>query len=242
MDGDKKVIYVYGTKGGVGKSTISVNLAYALQKQGKTVSLVDLDMAGPNISTMINEDHKSKNLAMDEFQFVPEQNNGVNIISLGRLIDPDDFCFFTGKYLEGALNQIILDNNKIDTEFVIIDMPPGFGEIHRLMFSKCPGKVLLVTTPQKLSYENLRRGVFLINKMGIEILGIVENMSYFICSICGRANELFRNKQSSKINLPILTKIPFKKSIDFSSNIGVVRDPKENLEFINLASKILDLY
>ncbi|MEM4254625.1 MAG: P-loop NTPase [Candidatus Woesearchaeota archaeon] len=230
-----KIFYVYSTKGGVGKSTFSVNLAFTFKKLRKSVTLLDLDFSSPSIPRMLAGLKKIAS-RMKNFKVIPARFGGVDVVSMGFLSAPQDVSFLSGKYLEGALYQLVL-NKRWQTDVVIIDMPPGFGELHRLMFAKLSGGVILITTPQNLCYDNLLRGLTFLSKLNVPIIGYVDNMAYVRCEKCRSKNLLFCNKQVANvcIDVPKLASVPFIKNIDECSNKGMPAVlVKEKSEFANI--------
>lgn len=201
-----RVVFVYGTKGGVGKSTIAVNLAYALHMRGRSVGLVDLDLSGPNVPDLISG-IDGRLPTMDGFRIVPGSFGGVDVVSIGFFVEPHEAPFIAGKYLEGALEQILFTNHW-DQDFVVIDLPPGFHELHRMVLTRLAGEVVLITTPHVLSHQDLGRGVRFLERLGTPICGLIENMSHVHCRLCGRDSPLF---ERSDLELPVrlIAQVPF---------------------------------
>lgn len=234
----KRVIYVYGTKGGVGKTTLSINIAQALANKSKKVVLVDMDISGPNIHTLLGD--PDVEMFLEDFLIRPAQYGNLHVVSTGLIFSSKEISFFSGKYLEGLLHQMLLDNHW-DCDHIVIDMPPGFGDIHRILFGNYPGDVLLVTTPQKTSYDNLKRGVAHLKKLDINIIGVIENMAYLQCKSCHKiTNFQIQNQQ-----LPIPTfKLPF--DTDFLSKEPTtmssffVENTQSSKEFEELISMLED--
>jgi ATP-binding protein involved in chromosome partitioning len=200
---------MYGTKGGVGKSTIAVNTAYALSASGASVGLVDLDLAGPNVSNLVGGlDGTPPTMA--GFRVQPGSYGGVGVSSLGFFVAPEEAGLLTGKYLEGALEQILFHSAWDAYRYVIVDLPPGFGELHRQILTRLPARVVLITTPHVLSTQDLARGRRLIEQIGVEICGVVENMSHIACEHCGRSSRLFVSADRDGLDgLPLLARVPF---------------------------------
>ncbi|MDD4352893.1 MAG: P-loop NTPase [Candidatus Nanoarchaeia archaeon] len=212
---DKKIIYVYSTKGGVGKSTISINLAFYLKKIHKKVTLLDMDFAGPSIPLLLEKNYKNK-LKMKNFYIIPFKKNGLNISSIGFIKSPNEISFLTGKYLEGAINQFLNEELFKISDIIIVDMPPGFGEFHRYLFTNYPGKVILITIPHFLSKENLKRGLTLLKHINIPILEIIENMAYFECLNCKKKHQIF-GENITKKEFPFkIIQIPFNINLEKS--------------------------
>lgn len=238
MDGKQNFIYIYSTKGGVGKTTSSINLTFQLNKKGFRVSLIDLDFGGPNISSFFQDNPLDRDISIKDFKVVPGLYKDIEIISIGFIMEKKDFNYYTGKYLQGLIYQIFHNNNNITGDFVIIDMPPGFDDIHREMFSTFPGEVLLITIPDKLAEDNISKGIFTLEKLNIKILGIVENMSSCLCPSCGNHISLFdSNEKDSYEGIKILERIPFEKD---NKNFNKSRIVSE--KFAKLSNEIIKLY
>jgi ATP-binding protein involved in chromosome partitioning len=243
----EKVIYVYSGKGGVGKSTICVNLAYAMAKEGYEVGIFDADLSGPSLPDMVKgiEIEKPR---FDDFSIIPGKYGDVYVNSIGFISEPVEGGYWHGKYLEGALNQLLY-HDKWRVEVLLIDMPPGNSEIHRILFSKARGKALLVTTPQDLSYSDTIRGVEMLMRIGVDICGVVENMSYYTCE-CGLTKKIFEGNTEEKLckpyNINTIINLPIIPAISKSSNGGIPfivtsnKDDKEVINFRNLGKYIFN--
>lgn len=200
---------VYGTKGGVGKSTIAVNTAYALSDRGTSVGLVDLDLSGPNVQNLV-AGLVGQPPAMVDFRVHPGRYGGVDIAGLGFFVRPHEAGLLSGKYLEGALTQILFHDVWQAYDHVIVDMPPGFDDLHRQVFTRLPMRVALVTTPHVLSTQDLARGRRLLHQLSLPVLGYVENMSHFCCEFCGRSSRLFAPAGDGTLDdLDLLARVPF---------------------------------
>ncbi|MBZ3906995.1 P-loop NTPase [Streptomyces griseiscabiei] len=200
---------VYGTKGGVGKSTIAVNTAYALSDRGTSVGLVDLDLSGPNVQNLV-AGLTGRPPAMVNFRVHPGRYGGVDIAGLGFFVRPHEAGLLSGKYLEGALTQILFHDAWQAYDHVIVDMPPGFDDLHRQVFTRLPMRVALVTTPHVLSTQDLARGRRLLQQLSLPVLGYVENMSHFCCEFCGRSSRLFSPAGDGTLDdLELLSRVPF---------------------------------
>ena len=191
ISGIKQIIGVASGKGGVGKSTTAVNLALALANAGKKVALLDADIYGPSIPTMLGYEGMPIS-SKDGEHFEPFQNYGISSISIGSLIDKDTPLIWRGVKAGGALEQLARQTDWGEAELLVIDMPPGTGDIQitlsqRLDFSG----MVIVSTPQDIALIDAIKGVNMFKKAGVKILGIVENMSYFICPHCGETTQIF---------------------------------------------------
>lgn len=200
---------IYGTKGGVGKSTIAVNTAYALCALGAKVGLLDLDLYGPNVHNLVSGiDGKPPTMA--GFRVVPGSYAGVDIAGLGFFVRPHEAGLLTGKYLEGALEQLVFHDAWDSYDHVVLDLPPGFTDLHRLVFTRLSVRVALVTTPHVLSTQDLARGVRLLEQIHTPTHGLIENMSHISCEHCGLPSRLFTSSNRAEFgNIPLLASIPF---------------------------------
>lgn len=223
MDDSKVVIYVYSGKGGVGKSTVSVNLAYSYALKGLKVGLIDADLSGPSIPSLV-KGLENTPYNMDGLTVSPGIFEDVKINSVGFFSEEIDETYLEGPYLHGALHQLVF-SVEWNCQVLIVDLPPGTMEIHNELFSKLPGKVLLVSTPQEVSFSDTIRSINFIRKMDVEILGIVENMSYYNCDNCGVSEKVFEGDTRKRIcepyNIELLAEFPISRKLNFFSNKGV---------------------
>lgn len=205
-----KFVFIYGTKGGVGKSTISVNTAYAMHAAGARAGLVDLDVSGPNVPNLVTGLPGSPP-TMSSFRVQPGNYGGVDVSSLGFFVQPHEAPYLTGRYLEGAVEQLLFHDAWNGHDYVVVDLPPGFSELHRQVFSRLKGNVVLVTTPHVLSTQDLSRGKRLLGQISANIYGLVENMSHLECEHCGERSHLFRKREngSGLDDIPVLARVPF---------------------------------
>ena len=190
MSNVKNIIAVASGKGGVGKSTTAVNLALALAAEGATVGMLDADIYGPSQPMMLGISGQPKTL--DGKSMEPMENHGLQVSSIGFMIDPDEPMVWRGPMVTQALQQLLDQTNWRDLDYLIVDMPPGTGDIQLTLSQKVPVTgAVIVTTPQDIALLDARKGLKMFEKVGIPILGIVENMSTHICSNCGHAEEIF---------------------------------------------------
>ncbi|HQN64500.1 MAG TPA: iron-sulfur cluster carrier protein ApbC [Methylophilus sp.] len=186
----KNIIAVASGKGGVGKSTTSVNLALALAAEGATVGLLDADIYGPSQPQMLGISGRPDSL--DGKSMEPMQAHGIQAMSIGFLVDTDTPMVWRGPMVTGALEQLLRDTNWKDLDYLVIDLPPGTGDIQLTLAQKIPVTgAIIVTTPQDIALLDARKGLKMFEKVGIPILGIVENMSTHICSKCGHEEHIF---------------------------------------------------
>ena len=187
----KHIILVASGKGGVGKSTTAVNLALALAQQGAQVGLLDADVYGPSIPIMLGMEGERPTSA-DGKVMEPLEKFGVKVNSIGFLIDPKEAAVWRGPMASSALSQLLGETNWGELDYLIVDMPPGTGDIQLTMSQKfpCTGAVV-VTTPQNIALADAEKGVSMFNKVNIPVLGIIENMSHFECGSCGAIEHIF---------------------------------------------------
>jgi ATP-binding protein involved in chromosome partitioning len=186
----KNIIAVASGKGGVGKSTTAANLALALVAEGARVGILDADIYGPSQPMMLGIDGKPETL--DGKTMEPLENHGLQVSSIGFMIDPDEPMVWRGPIVTQALQQLLDQTNWRDLDYLIVDMPPGTGDVQLTLSQKVPVTgAVIVTTPQDIALLDARKGLKMFEKVGIPILGIVENMSTHICSNCGHAEAIF---------------------------------------------------
>ena len=186
----KNIIAVASGKGGVGKSTTSVNLALALAAEGATVGLLDADIYGPSQPQMLGISGRPE--SVDGKSMEPMQAHGIQAMSIGFLIDNDTPMVWRGPMVTGALEQLLRETNWHDLDYLVIDLPPGTGDIQLTLAQKIPVTgAIIVTTPQDIALLDARKGLKMFEKVSIPILGIVENMSTHICSNCGHEEHIF---------------------------------------------------
>jgi ATP-binding protein involved in chromosome partitioning len=231
MPNVKNIIAVASGKGGVGKSTTAVNLALALSAEGASVGLLDADIYGPSQPMMLGV--KGRPETKDGKSMEPMENHGVQVSSIGFLIDPDEPMVWRGPMVTQALQQLLEQTNWRDLDYLIVDMPPGTGDIQLTLSQKVPVTgAVIVTTPQDIALLDARKGLKMFEKVGIPILGIVENMSTHICSNCGHAEEIFGAGGGAKMcqdfNVEFLGALPLTMAIREQADSGkptVVADP-----------------
>ena len=190
MPNVKNIIAVASGKGGVGKSTTAVNLALALAAEGAAVGILDADIYGPSQPMMLGITGRPE--TNDGKTMEPLENHGLQVSSIGFMIDPDEPMVWRGPMVTQALQQLLEQTNWRDLDYLIVDMPPGTGDIQLTLSQKVPVTgAVIVTTPQDIALLDARKGLKMFEKVGIPILGVVENMSTHICSNCGHAEAIF---------------------------------------------------
>lgn len=186
----KNIIAVASGKGGVGKSTTAVNLALALRADGANVGILDADIYGPSLPRMLGI--SGQPLSEDGKTIEPMENHGVKAMSIGFLIEEDTPMIWRGPMVTQALEQLLNDTNWGDLDYLVIDLPPGTGDIQLTLSQKIPvSGAVIVTTPQDIALLDARKGLKMFEKVEVPILGVVENMSIHICSQCGHAEHIF---------------------------------------------------
>jgi ATP-binding protein involved in chromosome partitioning len=191
LPGIRNVIAVASGKGGVGKSTTAVNLALALRDEGARVGILDADIYGPSMPTMMGI-HERPEPSTDGKSMKPLENYGLQSMSVGYLIDPDQPMVWRGPMVTQALEQLLKDTHWQDLDYLVVDMPPGTGDIQLTLAQKVPVTgAVIVTTPQDIALTDARKGFKMFEKVGVPILGLVENMSTHVCSQCGHEEAIF---------------------------------------------------
>ncbi|HZJ30726.1 MAG TPA: Mrp/NBP35 family ATP-binding protein [Vicinamibacterales bacterium] len=223
LPGVKNVIAVGAGKGGVGKTTVAVNLALALAKCGSRVGLLDGDIYGPNIPLMMGINTQ---LTTDGKQIVPAEKYGVQVVSIGFLTQDDAPIIWRGPMLHGAIQQFFREVAWRDLDYLIVDMPPGTGDVALSMSQTVPvvGSIV-VTTPQQVSLSDSRRAVRMYQKLNIPTIGIVENMSYYQCTNCHHEADIFGHgggeKLATELDVPFLGRLPIYQPIREGSDAGI---------------------
>lgn len=218
----RNTIAVASGKGGVGKSTVSVNLALSLALEGARVGLLDADIYGPNIPMMMGVAHLPPPVGN---RIVPGEAHGVKLMSMGFLIQPDQPVIWRGPMLHQALRQFLADVAWGDLDYLIIDMPPGTGDVQMSLAQSTPlTGGLIVTTPQAVALSDVRKGLATFQKLDVPILGIVENMSYFIAPDTGKRYEIFGHgggqRYAAEVKVPFLGELPIDPRIAAGGDTG----------------------
>lgn len=212
LPGVKNIIAVASGKGGVGKSTTAVNLALALAAEGAQVGILDADIYGPSQPQMLGIGHERPQ-SLDGKHMEPLQAHGIQAMSIGFLVDPDTPMVWRGPMATQALNQLLKDTNWKDLDYLVIDMPPGTGDIQLTLSQQVPVTgAVIVTTPQDIALLDARKGIKMFEKVGVPVVGVVENMSIHICSKCGHEEHIFGTGGGQKLcadyNIPFLGALP----------------------------------
>lgn len=222
VPGAKNAIAVASGKGGVGKSTVAVNLAVALGKEGAKVGIIDADVYGPSLPLMMGITGKPRVVNQ---RLQPIEQWGVKVMSIGFLVDPMQALIWRGPMASGAVRQFMSDVDWGDLDYLVFDLPPGTGDIQLTLAQVIPlTGAVIVTTPQDVSLADVRKAVRMFEKVDVPILGIVENMSYFVCSHCGQREEIFDSgggrRVAEEVGVPFLGDIPVHTSIRVSGDTG----------------------
>jgi ATP-binding protein involved in chromosome partitioning len=246
LKGPKNVIAVAAGKGGVGKSTVAVNLALALARHGASVGLLDADVFGPSIPTMLGPPTKPASASADQ-KIVPAIHHGLRVISVGFFVDKDEAVVWRGPMVHRLLQQFLGDVEWGELDYLICDLPPGTGDVQLSLSQLIPiAGAVMVTTPQEVSIIDVVKGIAMFEKVEIPILGIVENMSFYTCPACGHHDEIFSHgggkRLAHEIGAPFFGEIPIDTRIRFGGDTGVpvilaAPDSENARRFMELAEK-----
>jgi len=220
----KQIILVASGKGGVGKSTTSANLALALAHGGAQVGLLDADIYGPSLPAMLGAT-KQKPVSKDGKLLEPIMAHGLSTMSLGFLVDEKDATVWRGPMASRALNQLIYETQWPALDYLIVDMPPGTGDIQLTMSSDVPvSGAIVVTTPQNLALKDAQKGISMFNKVKVPVIGVIENMSFHECENCGHHSHLFGecggDELATENKVPLLGKLPLNADIGRDIELG----------------------
>ncbi|MDM0088529.1 MULTISPECIES: iron-sulfur cluster carrier protein ApbC [unclassified Variovorax] len=232
LPGVKNIVAVASGKGGVGKSTTAVNLALALAAEGASVGLLDADIYGPSLPMMLGIDRRPD--SADGKTMTPLENHGVQVMSIGFLVDPDQAMIWRGPMATQALEQLLRQTNWKDLDYLVVDMPPGTGDIQLTLSQRVPMTgAVIVTTPQDIALLDAKKGIKMFEKVGVPILGIVENMAVHVCSNCGHVEHIFGadggKTLAAQYGMDYLGALPLDINIRLQADSGqptVVADPE----------------
>jgi len=238
LEGIKNVIAVASGKGGVGKSTTSVNLALALQKEGARVGILDADIYGPSIPRMLGIEGKPE--SSDGKSLEPMGGHGLQAMSIGFMIEEETPMIWRGPMVTQALEQLLRDTRWKSLDYLIIDLPPGTGDVQLTLAQKVPvSGAVIVTTPQDIALLDARKGLKMFEKVEVPVLGVVENMSIHICTECGHAEPIFGegggSRMSEDYNVDLLGALPLDINIRVNADSGhpsVADDPDSKASHI----------
>ena len=223
LPGVKHVIAVASGKGGVGKSTVSANLAVALAQTGATVGLMDADIYGPNIPMMMGVPDPP---AKEGDKIKPAEAHGVKIMSMGFFVPEETAIVWRGPMVHTAIQQFFRDVLWGELDYLLVDLPPGTGDAQLSLSQIVPlAGVVTVTTPQEVALYDVRKGLMMFKKVNVPLLGVIENMSFFVCGHCGERTEIFSfaggERTAQKFHVPFLGRVPLDPAIREGGDAGV---------------------
>ncbi len=246
LKGPKNVIAVAAGKGGVGKSTVATNLALALTRHGARVGLLDADVFGPSIPTMLGPPDKPAGTTAEQ-KILPAEHHGIKVISVGFFVDKNEAVVWRGPMVHRLLQQFLQDVKWGDLDYLICDLPPGTGDVQLSLSQLIPiSGAVMVTTPQEVSLIDVVKGISMFEKVEIPLLGIVENMSYYVCPACGHNDEIFSHGGGERLaretGAEFLGEIPIDARIRFGGDSGVpivssLPDSEHARTFMKVASR-----
>lgn len=231
VPGVRNILAVASGKGGVGKSTMSVNIAVALQRAGARVGLLDADIYGPSIPTLLSL--KGHQLTGEDGMILPAEHDGMKVLSIGFMLEDDTPVVWRGPMLMKALEQFLHGTKWGELDYLVIDLPPGTGDVQLSLVQMTPiAGAIVVTTPQDLALIDVKKAVRMFEKVGIPILGVIENMSYFLCPHCAGRSEIFGHggaeETCRQMGLRFLGEVPLQVELREASDEGhplVSRNP-----------------
>jgi ATP-binding protein involved in chromosome partitioning len=246
VPGIRNIVAVGAGKGGVGKSTTSVNLAVALAQKGARVGLIDGDVYGPNIPQMLGLADTPE--VSPEKRILPPQALGIKVISMGMLVPPDQPIIWRGPMLHGAVQQFMRDVEWGELDYLVVDLPPGTGDVALSMAQSVPmAGAVVVTTPQGVSVSDVRKAVGMFRQLSIPVLGVIENMSYFVCGHCSERTDIFGNgggrRMADELQIPFLGEVPIDTRVRAGGDEGrpivaEAPDAPAAKAFLDLASRV----
>ncbi len=240
----RKLIAIASGKGGVGKSTLSANLAIAIARMGRKVGLIDADVYGPSQTRLLGTDERP---TADAKRLNPVEAHGIRFLSLGQLVSPGHALAWRGPMASGALAQLI-EADWGDCEILVVDLPPGTGDVQLSLVQKSrPDGALIVSTPQALSLIDATRAIDLFGKTSVPVLGLVENMSGYVCPHCGEQSDPFGSggaeDAARELGIPFLGRIPLDGALREASDAGTppaASDGPQSTAFAQIAAKLLE--
>jgi ATP-binding protein involved in chromosome partitioning len=219
----KNTIAISSGKGGVGKSTVSATLAVALTQMGAKVGLMDADIYGPNIPILMGTE---KPPVQEGQKLLPAESHGVKLMSMGFLIPEDQAIVWRGPMIHGAIQQFLRDVEWGELDYLLVDLPPGTGDAQLSISQLVPlTGAVIVTTPQEVALHDARKGLAMFQKVNVPMIGIIENMSYFLCPHCTERTEIFSHgggrKAAEKLGIPFLGEVPIDPSVRSGGDSGI---------------------
>lgn len=233
IEGVKQIVAVASGKGGVGKSTVTVNLALAMAARGKRVGLLDADIYGPSQAQMLGIAPGTRPRMIDESTMAPIEAHGIKAMSMAFMVDVETAMVWRGPMVAGAFQQLLNQTAWGELDYLFIDMPPGTGDIQLTLAQKVAvAGAVIVTTPQDIALLDARKGIEMFRKVNVPVLGVVENMSLHVCSNCGHAEPIFGEGGGERVaalyQTEVIGRLPLKLSIRERSDSGcpsVVAEP-----------------
>lgn len=244
LAGVKKIVAISSGKGGVGKSTVTANLAAALSVQGLRVGVLDADIYGPSQAMMFGVPAGTRPKTAEEKYFVPVVAHDIQTMSISYLIDEDTPMVWRGPMVSSALQQLLMQTQWDDLDLLLIDMPPGTGDIQLTLSQKVPvDGAIVVTTPQDIALLDAKKGIEMFRKVDIPVLGIIENMSVHVCSNCGHVDPIFGegggDKMAEQYQTKLLGQLPLAMPIRVQADSGtpiVIAEPES--EYASLYQRV----
>jgi len=246
LPGVDRIIAVASAKGGVGKSTVAVNLALALAEEGHRVGLLDADIYGPSLPTMLDV-FEPPEVSPDR-KIYPGRAHDLQVLSMGLLVDPEQAMIWRGPMVFSAVRQFLKDTVWQELDYLVVDMPPGTGDAQLTLVQQVPlAGVVMVTTPQEVALADVRRGVQMFRQVEVPVLGIVENMSYFVCPDTGKQYDIFGSgggqRVADQFDLPLLAQVPIEPRIREGGDTGKplmlqTADSETRRVFLHLAGEV----
>jgi ATP-binding protein involved in chromosome partitioning len=248
LDGVGDIIAVSSTKGGVGKSTVAVNLAAALVRAGQRVGILDADVYGPSLPTMLGLSGRPR--VAEGNKIFPLEKDGLKVMSMGFFLDDSSPVIWRGPLVTGLLRQFLKDVEWGELDVMVVDLPPGTGDAQLTLVQQVPlSGGVIVTTPQEVSVIDVERGIAMFNQVNTPVLGIVENMSAYVCPHCGTRDELFGSgggeRLARQFGIPLLGQIPIVPDIRASGDAGtpiVIAQPEHAVSrmYASIAAQVLE--
>ena len=246
IPGIRNIVAVGAGKGGVGKTTTSVNLAVALAQKGARVGLLDGDVYGPNIPQMLGLSGAPE--VVGENRILPPEALGIKVISMGMLVPPDQPIIWRGPMLHGAIQQFMREVEWGELDYLVVDLPPGTGDVALSMAQSVPmAGAVVVTTPQGVAVSDVRKAVGMFRQLNIPVIGVIENMSTFVCPHCSEATEIFGSgggsQMSRDLDIPFLGDVPIDTRVRSGGDEGrpivsAAPDAPAAKAFISLSGKV----
>jgi len=246
IPGIKNTIAVASGKGGVGKSTVAVNLAMALAKSGAKVGILDTDVFGPSLPLMMGLHEPMQ--ATDKERLVPHEKYGIKLVSVGFMLDEETPLIWRGPLVMQLIKQFLTGVDYGELDYLIIDLPPGTGDVQLTLVQTIPLTcAVIVTTPQDVALIDARRAITMFNEVKVPVVGIIENMSFFVCPHCNGTSEIFSHgggkKTSERYNVPLIGKLPIEMAIREGGDSGVplvesAPDSAQAQTFMEIACKV----